>query len=390
MRFHEILIEALSDKLKLLHNLWKKLANEYKNLDANLDEDIWNELVKTDPTKNKQYLQWIITKGIKSWKSEGSRVFLEDLPKIQEDLIKYHTLKTKNKLKPEHKDINKIPSDLILYQILKEYDDTDSNRDKDKNIEKAFYENNEAELVVNNNKWKIVKPKTEKASCYFGINTRWCTASKNNNWFEKYYEEGDLYIILHKPTNERWQFHLASASFMDEEDREEDFDYFNRKCPEIFGEYITFTEEEQIEAVQSHSSAIKFINNPSEEIQLIAVQDGDSFAYVFIDNPTENVKLSTVQENPDMLEYIHDPSEEVQLTAIRHDPYTIRYIENPSETIQIAALKINDAVIRWIDNPTEKVQILAIRADEFNVQYIKNPTERVSRLIQELQGKPNT
>lgn len=81
----------------------------------------------------------------------------------------------------------------------------------------------------------------------------------------------------------------------------------------------TITEEEQIKFVQSDNELanIKYINNPSEKVQLAAIKDPYSI-YMY---------------------YIKNPSEEVKLAVVKQDGYTIRYIINPSETVQIKAVK---------------------------------------------------
>ena len=60
-----------------------------------------------------------------------------------------------------------------------------------------------------------------------------------------------------------------------------------------------------------------------------------------------------------IIKYIKNPSEEIQIEAVRKNGYAIRFIKNPSEEIQIEAVKENGYAIEYIKNPTEKVQELA-------------------------------
>ena len=84
-----------------------------------------------------------------------------------------------------------------------------------------MYNDGDAKLVFNDSEYKVVVPVTHKASCYFGKNTRWCTTSaEDDSYHEEYSQAGPLYVILHKPSNTRWQFHFGSEQYMDEQDQD--------------------------------------------------------------------------------------------------------------------------------------------------------------------------
>ena len=77
--------------------------------------------------------------------------------------------------------------------------------------------------------------------------------------------------------------------------------------------------------------AIQYIKNPSEAVQLAAVNKyGDSIQC--IKNPSEAVKLAAVKKDRCAIEYIENPSEELKLIAVNH-------IKNPSEEVKLAANK---------------------------------------------------
>ena len=94
----------------------------------------------------------------------------------------------------------------------------------------------DAELVFNDSEYKVVIPHSHKASCYFGKNTRWCTtAADDARYHDKYSKDGPLYIILHKPTNKRWQFHFESQQYMNEKDENIEIIPFLIEHKKIFG-----------------------------------------------------------------------------------------------------------------------------------------------------------
>jgi hypothetical protein len=71
----------------------------------------------------------------------------------------------------------------------------------------------------------------------------------------------------------------------------------------------------------------------------------------FIDNPSEEVQLVVVKKNPHLTRFIENPTEEVQLSAVEENGYSIHYIENPSEKVQLAAVKKFGNSIHFIPNP---------------------------------------
>ena len=82
---------------------------------------------------------------------------------------------------------------------------------------------------MNSPEYSILVPLTKEASCYFGINTEWCTAAtSSDNAFESYNRDGPLYIILEKKTNTRWQYHYESGQFQDENDNSINVEKFSK------------------------------------------------------------------------------------------------------------------------------------------------------------------
>lgn len=65
----------------------------------------------------------------------------------------------------------------------------------------------------------VIVPKTERAACYFGRHTKWCTASGENSEF--HHMVGDLYIVIPtvpKYKDEKYQLEFNSNQFMNEKD----------------------------------------------------------------------------------------------------------------------------------------------------------------------------
>ena len=57
--------------------------------------------------------------------------------------------------------------------------------------------------------------------------------------------------------------------------------------------------------------------------------------------------LSKVKQDPYAIRFIHNPSIEIQLEAIKQDPNSIQYIHNPSENVQLQAIKQDPNAIKY-------------------------------------------
>lgn len=180
----------------------------YKN---EVTRDIYDKLLAIDPTgtntKKGKYLDWLIRKAYKNNKN-----ILEDSDKIREDLELFD--KYGSKL---GKQIGQVGNQYDLGKIVKEIREKQpglkSNKEKSKEIKTEG-----ADKIYEKGNWLIVSPKTSEAACYYGKGTRWCTAADNNNYFEHYNKRGRLYIIIDKGDELKWQFHVQTNSFMDEDD----------------------------------------------------------------------------------------------------------------------------------------------------------------------------
>ena len=208
----------------------------YKNIDNN----IYNELIQADPTYNKEkdifgkYSKWILQQYLnKNFKDE-------DIYKIND----YLTAFDKYKSKIQQKDINQYKTPVELFKSIEPF--TNKEKDGDESIMSnkelsTKIKSNEAKKVYEDNDWTVIVPETERASCYYGKGTQWCTAATNgNNMFDHYHEQGDLYIIINKQNpDEKYQFHFESSQFMDVHDSEIDAiafldDYDNQNLKQFF------------------------------------------------------------------------------------------------------------------------------------------------------------
>lgn len=165
---------------------------------------------------NGSYLEWVLNRYLTSSDGEKSR-FVEDLYKIKDDLVEFHS--KKNKQFWNHpKDINQYKSFRELFGVVHQYKDYKSKSDL--KVKSSQVPKEDLNLVYENKDWLIFSPKTQEASCVLGRNTRWCTASQGDrNMFDQYNKQGPLYILIDKQNKDlKFQFHFESRQYMDVND----------------------------------------------------------------------------------------------------------------------------------------------------------------------------
>jgi Leucine-rich repeat (LRR) protein len=260
----EILEEELSRFEVMMDRYAKpKKKKNGKVIPAKIPKDILIKLIVADPTTRSQgeegediliqkvgkYVQWII----KQWlglqqvtqlehdysPKENSpfqqklsllqNLFLEDLYKTTEDLIKFDRFKSQ--IDASKRDINKISSTEELYGLTKDFSLEKATSTKAEQKEKR--KRDDVAYIYDGNRWEVVVPQTKEVSCDMAGPplTRWCTASNNYNYYERYSGQGPLYIIRDKSNivsgggkgegepKPKYQFHFPSSQFMDEDDR---------------------------------------------------------------------------------------------------------------------------------------------------------------------------
>ena len=122
------------------------------------------------------------------------------------------------------------------------------------------------------------------------------------------------------------------------------------------------------------------------KIEMSLDYDIENIRYYYGELPKETQLKVVNEDSYYAIQHIKNPSEEVQLVAVNKDYYAIQHIENPSERVQLVAVNLKPRTIRYIENPTERVQIAAVNNYRYAIQYIENPSEKVVALWKELYG----
>jgi hypothetical protein len=155
-----------------------------------LDKRTIRSYNNTDPTKTKKYLEYKCKLKVKEPHLETRRI--NDSVNLFNELLPY--IKNKDIYSSEYDSYNK------LITVLSK-----AKQDKEKKeLEKVT--SDECDILVENDKFLLLSPKTHRASRKYGASTRWCTAAKENYQFNSYTRSGYLIYLIRKKerANDNW------------------------------------------------------------------------------------------------------------------------------------------------------------------------------------------
>ena len=173
------------------------------------------------------------------------RLYKKKSPRLMEDLYKLRNeyregyLQIFNRLKDTHR-INGSEADLNRYNSISELGAFTSKWDiqdvwasaeelkKTQMRDEFIQAKDDINKLYEDEIWLVVSPNSYEASCYWGDNTEWCTAYKDDDsYYKSYAQDGPLYININKQSLEKYQFHFESHSFMNQWDCEIDTPILN-------------------------------------------------------------------------------------------------------------------------------------------------------------------
>tara|TARA_B100002019_G_scaffold45661_2_gene38376 strand:- start:9023 stop:10387 length:1365 start_codon:yes stop_codon:yes gene_type:complete len=325
--------EILEQELSRLDVMIDRYAKPKKKasgkvIPAKIPEDILIKLIIADPTSRHEgdtedvdpnvmdeikiqkvgkYVQWIIKQWLglqqkaqqeydydpkpnspfQGKLNQLQELFLEDLYKTTEDLIKFDRFKSQ--IDASKRDINKITSTDELYDLTKDFSLEKATTTKAE--QKAQRKREEVDYVYDGDRWEVVIPKTKAVSCDMAGAplTRWCTASDNWNYYERYSGQGPLYMIRDKndivtsggkgegEPRPKYQFHFPSNQYMDQDDRSVNLEQMLQDGGEL-SELKQFFKHEFAKALNKDFGDQVQINYPNDQVsRFIGLYGFDEF-----------------------------------------------------------------------------------------------------------------
>ena len=169
--------------------------------------------------------------------------------------------------------------------------------------------------IWENDDMLIVVPKSHVGACKFGQGTKWCTASKTNNYFDTYYEKGILYRVLQKNDNYKElfsNFQMNNKFISDIENlskvsinlrRKENYTSMVDKVDYAYGnestlEFLNSLPSEGYKAIKNYQS----LNE--QNIKTIIKEEIDEFDWIRDVEPPVFKQLDLVTKNNDNINVI--------------------------------------------------------------------------------------
>jgi hypothetical protein len=217
-RFSYLVKQAQTKKIRQLKEKHPELAEA---IDA---------FVAGDPTGKHAYLNWAVRQAVKGEPYEEIVTLLESFHKnqrriMQKELDAAKTSGDEDLIKSVQNKVTKA-RDLYGYKTLGDLrgaiEDLANTRTRSEEKKNA-HEN--ADVVHNRNRFKVVFPKTTNSSCYFGAGTQWCvSATESHNYFYSYSGSGTmLYFMIDKEAEARSPYSKVAFSGHSHEPHEQDF-----------------------------------------------------------------------------------------------------------------------------------------------------------------------
>lgn len=283
---------------------------------------------RADPTRNKIYARWMV----RLWtKGKTLSPLLEDFSTLGQVCDEHHA--RKRVLPLEKREINVFKSEQEVWTLIESVERPVSKRTKARDFEGEFFKNGGAKLVHDDDRIKVVVPLTEEASCFFGRNTRWCTASTASlNYFNDYNRRGELYIILLKETNERWQLQCSTGEFRYHDDTWVQPDHIDRMAlDKVF---------HLKDLIKTYPSLIQFWPDIGARIRKAALKAMPTLA-ARIPNATEKELEAAIDEQPDLAFKLPDFSRSLALRALALDGHLIRHltVDQRDDELVLAAMR---------------------------------------------------
>lgn len=231
----------------------KQTNKEFTTMEkAIINDYILAAIESKDPTKNKQYTQWL------------ARMYANGDLKIEDMnrnnvLAMFDAAKKRRMIDAAHADINRFRSYRDFETAIMSYSDALQAKEENK-VDKG-----KAETVYEDENVRIIHPEDETAACYYGQGTRWCTAAtQGQNYFNYYNKSGPLYILLPKKPKyegEKYQLQFPNEQFMDEGDEQIDLaelltkrfpgldQFFKKVEPKTFNDLLMFTDDAVLQGI---------------------------------------------------------------------------------------------------------------------------------------------
>lgn len=382
-------------------NLLQELSGDeiYQKFYTAIPQPLFKQMVSADPKtvidgdkiiKIGQYAKLIINLY------QNKQLRIEDLPAFKEYLGYVY----KYQIPVDIKSIKNLSDlyDLVKDRMLK------SNVSFDNALNEL--DPKEYKVLYNGKYWVIYYPLTQKAACYLGANTQWCTtwgeeslnpSFKDRNSYYNTYNSGSvsyqgnstydfsegkadhLYILVNKadPEHTRYQFHFSTKQFMNMDDRQINIGNFLTENKEILTFFFPSLIDKKTSESDYEYARMKFLPGGYRNELLEKLRDkfADTPLISSIIDMDNDAFDNLIENNPNLVEY--DLSGDIEFnvkTLSRTLDYYYDVLTNGRFDINDASNFLSEDIYQYMKDETEY-----LLKDSFNAYYEKNKTDLVNK-----------
>jgi len=229
-----------------------------------------DRMFSIDPTSQGKYAEWIsnyldsslkfkdydkiedmITKIIIPFEKNYKRIDDDIVKQFEKKLIdsgvnlEGEVLIDVEKIKKTPKDINSYSIPFYLLAMLQVLEETKSKSEEERIAKKGAYK------IFGDSNYLVVRPLTWESSCFYGFETKWCTAMKNDRYhYDKHTRNGILYYFIDKKNKgNKVALYLEKDGgklnkyVFDSLDKERGIDFLYEKFPKLTNVINELTEQ---------------------------------------------------------------------------------------------------------------------------------------------------
>lgn len=347
----------------------------------------WDEAVQLDKSKTHKNLQWILNLIV------SGNLKAEDRYKVPGMIDEMQRCAYMLKRDGVARDLNQYKSLPDLAKALKPYAEELSPAEIGENERLEI--DAQTEVIHKSEGLLVVSPKSEKASCFWGRGTRWCTASTEaDNEFDRYTANGkELFVFIHE--GQKYQLHTDGDFFNDldssfsDEIKKSIFKAIPnetisknkgllsalRETPSLLGD-IEQTEEICLHGVQINGRALEWVKKQSPQICLAAARN-DGSALEWVQEQNLEICLAAVVKNGKALQWAKDQSPELSLIAVQQNAEALRWVKEQTTAVCMEAVRRDGDALRWVKNQTPEICLAAVANKGMAIDQVKEQTTEI-------------
>ena len=327
----------------------------------------WDTVVELDPTPSKKYLDWILRQVV------FRKLLVEDHYKVPAALNEFIRCTSMIKDAGLSTDLNAYESIPALATVLSPFKALLSPAEVSKKEREEI--DSETAVLIDSPKLLVVSPKTERASCFWGRGTQWCTAAtESNNAFKQYTDgNGDgLFIIIDRSDgNKKYQID-QKGQFCDE------FDNLLGTSPEVYRVCQAASgvnHELDVAIARFNPQWIGDLRFGDDVLLEVIAQNPKIMKHLPQGDP--KFLLAAVKKNGETLQYIKEQTKEICLAAVKQEGWAILFVETQTDELCLEAVKQNGRTLRLVKNKTHEICLAAVSSQGMALGHVLEKTPEI-------------